>query len=216
MLSCYKMPWLVKRLLPQAVFTLPRAVDQIALTFDDGPDPEFTLRVLDVLARRKIAATFFVLGQQVEQMPALAREIADRGHTLGVHGYNHDSLLCHNSTYILEEINHTADIIEAATRKNPRLFRPPYGRIMPGALRQVTRAGWQVVLWDVLPYDFSAPSAARITQRAVAHTRAGSIVVLHDGGGDRTLTVEALPELIAQLAGCFRFVGLEGLEHGAV
>jgi peptidoglycan-N-acetylglucosamine deacetylase len=216
MWSKNKMPMLVRRLLPPAGFSLPGKRGEIALTFHDGPDPDFTLRVLDVLARRKIPATFFVLGQNVEQMPALAREIADQGHALGVHGYNHDSLLWRNGTYILEEINHAAGIVETATGKSPWLFRPPYGRIRPGALRQVTRAGWQVVLWDVVPYDFNAPSAAQIAQRAVEHAQAGSIIVLHDGGGDRTRTVAALPDILAQLAGRFRFVRLEGPDHGAV
>jgi peptidoglycan/xylan/chitin deacetylase (PgdA/CDA1 family) len=210
------MPRLIRRLLPQAVFTLPGGRDEIALTFDDGPDPEFTPRVLEVLARTKTPATFFVLGQKAEQLPGLVREIAGQGHTVGIHGYDHGNLFWRSSTRIFAEIRRADEIVAAAAGKHTRLFRPPYGRIRPGVLRRVTRAGWQVVLWDVVPYDFNAPDAPAITQRVVEHARAGSILVLHDGGGDRANTVAALPEIITRLGERYRFTGLEKKSDGTV
>jgi peptidoglycan/xylan/chitin deacetylase (PgdA/CDA1 family) len=209
MFSRYRLPAAVRRLLPEALCTLPGAPPAVALTFDDGPDPAFTPRVLEALKRAQTPATFFVVGRQVEQTPGLVREIARQGHVLGVHGYDHRSLLWRSGPDILRELERAARAVERAGGRWPRLFRPPYGRIRPGALKALARAGWRTVLWDVVPYDFSAGSARLITQRAVEHARAGSIIVLHDGGGDRTRTVTALPEIIARLGKRFTFVTLE-------
>lgn len=150
-----------------------RSVGKIALTFDDGPDPEYTAAVLDTLARRDARATFFVLGRQVERHPRLLHRIRDAGHEIGIHGYDH------SSRDLGAQARRTRAILRAhgvATR----LFRPPRGRLDPRAGARLALAGYRTVLWSFDARDSMRAEGKTRDRIDYARLRPGDIVLLHD------------------------------------
>jgi len=206
-----KTPAAVRRLLPQLWYRGPSANQQIYLTFDDGPHPVYTPPILEVLDEYEVNATFFLIGRRVQRYPQLAARIAER-HTLGNHTWNHVRLRWMSSHSLAEQIEPARELLERFISSPVRLLRPPYGVLGPGLVRYARRQGHQIVLWDVLPWDFAANrSAADIAHCMVRHTRAGSIVVLHDGHPCSTKTAVALrsgiPKLLDQ---GYEFAALPG------
>ena len=169
----------------------------IALTFDDGPNPAVTPELLELLRRCDVKATFFLIGERVRKVPALAREIAAQGHTVGNHTDTHRSLAHLSSRQIAEELDQCDDTIAAATEKKPRWMRPPFGYRSP-LLDEIVRkrGGAGVVMWSRWARDWKPQPAAAVIQR-LRRAERGDIVLLHDGDhrvfeGDRRHTVEAL------------------------
>ncbi len=180
-------------------------VKAVALTFDDGPDPEFTPRVLEILARDNVKATFFVVGERARTNPDIVREIDRQGHLVGNHSFSHAwNINFGLHARLTQEIDRCNDAIEAAIGKRPRFYRAPHGFKNPAlgdvlAKRAMTCVGWQVRGFDAVRAD-----AGEITRRLVRKARAGGILLLHDGSGlqgtqDRRATLEALPLIIAGL-----------------
>lgn len=169
----------------------------IALTFDDGPNPAVTPELLDLLDRHSVRATFFLIGAHVRAYPELAREIVDRGHTVGNHTDTHPALPLLSARRISDELARCDDSILSATRHTPRWMRPPYGFRSPllnGIVAK--RKGSGVVMWSRLARDWKPQPTEPVVQR-LRSVRGGDIVLLHDGdhrapGGDRRHTVEAL------------------------
>lgn len=153
---------------------------RIALTFDDGPDPVHTPRVLDRLAALDVRATFFVVGSKVAAYPDLVRRIVAEGHELGNHTYNHRYLPLQRSQTVRDELARTDDAIARVTGSVPRLARPPYGGRSPRNVRAFARAGKQLVLWDVNSWDWKGAPPADTAARVLARVRPGSIVLMHD------------------------------------
>lgn len=181
----------------------------VCLTFDDGPGDSTPL-ILDTLKRLGVRATFFLLGENVERHPELARRIVEEGHEIGNHSFSHPYFCWKMPGRILWEVRRAQEVIEAATGRRPTLFRPPYGIRWFGLSSILARLRLSAVMWSVSSVDWRFP-APRIVQRVIRKTRAGSIVLLHDGvpckeGGDRRATVEALEEIIQTLAKRYRFV----------
>jgi peptidoglycan/xylan/chitin deacetylase (PgdA/CDA1 family) len=166
----------------------------VALTFDDGPDEE-TGRLLDVLAARRVPATFFVIGRQVREHPALVRRMAGEGHEIGNHTYSHRRLTGLPAPDVHGELRRTAEAIGEATGSVPRLVRPPFGTVSEEVAAEVEAP---IILWSVDPRDWRIRDSRVISQRVVADVRPGSIVVLHDVY--RT-TVDAVPAIIDLLKG---------------
>ncbi|MEJ3743008.1 polysaccharide deacetylase family protein [Actinomycetes bacterium KLBMP 9797] len=173
----------------------------VALTFDDGPHPNWTPRVLDELRAAKVRATFCVVGTQVRKYPALVARIVREGHTLCNHTWNHDLKL---GTRPEKEIQ--ADL--AATNREIRravpgvkvkYFRHPGGKWTANAVKVAAGLRMTSLDWDVDPRDWDKPTAPTIQQRVLDNVRAGSIVLLHDGGGDRAGTLAACPAMISAL-----------------
>ena len=195
----------------------PRA-NEIALTFDDGPNPAATPQLLDLLDRSSVRATFFLIGRFVRDCPDLAREIAVRGHALGNHTDTHPKLAFMRSAEIADELSRCDDAIEAATNTKPRWMRPPFGFRGPqlgGVVRR--RGGAGVVMWSVWARDWN-PQPAEPVIRRLRRVRGGDIVLLHDGDhrvleGDRRHSVAALEHWLPrwQDAG-LRFVTLDGID----
>jgi len=178
--------------------------NQVAITFDDGPNPEATPRILDALGAGGIRATFFLLGKHIERWPDLARRIAREGHAIGNHGWHHQKLHRRGPAFIALDIALGAQAITAATGSAPRLFRAPHGFRNPWVNRLAAAQGQRVVGWSLGVWDSDRPGADVIARRALEGTRAGSILLLHDGdgydpGGDRLQTAEALPAIIRGL-----------------
>jgi peptidoglycan/xylan/chitin deacetylase (PgdA/CDA1 family) len=181
---------------------LPAAVSagsSVFLTFDDGPDPTWTLRVLDVLRSAGVKATFCMVGRYVRAYPDVARRVVAEGHTLCNHTDNHARLDTLSAAAIEAEIQTAGNSIEAATGVRPTLFRFPYGRTSATANGVVGRLGLRVLGWTVDPSDYTRPGTDAIIARVAQAVRPGSIVLLHDGGGDRSQTIAAITSLITSL-----------------
>lgn len=174
----------------------------IALTFDDGPLPPYTEQVLDVLEHHRVPATFFCVGAAVAGHPDLVRRMVGSGHTVGNHTWSHPFLPELSQLELAEQLARTVEAIDAATGAGPpTLFRPPYGSRTPKVLGWLAELPLATVLWDVYPFDWTMPGASVIAEQVVTQAANGSIVLLHDGGGDRSQTVAALPRIIDGLRG---------------
>ncbi|MBM2615015.1 glycosyltransferase [Actinoplanes sp. LDG1-06] len=179
----------------------------VALTFDDGPDPRWTPRILDVLRRHSATATFFVVGSQVNKYPDLTRRIVADGHQLGLHSFTHRDLAGMSGPRRRIEFELTRNAVAHATGQDVKLFRPPYlaspakvDRAALDLIEDAGRSGFTTVLADRDTTDWRRPTAKTIANRAMPVSSAGAIVLMHDGGGDRSNTVEALDLLLPRLA----------------
>ncbi len=175
----------------------------IAITFDDGPHTEGTPAVLEQLARAGAQATFFLVGEQVEQMPALAAEIAAAGHAVGIHGYRHTLLLRRSPASLRDDFARAEDVIGSAVGSTPTLYRPPYGVFSLPALRLVRQLGWSPWLWSRWGRDWDrSATAASIAARATRDLSGGDVVLLHDADhysaqGSWRKTAAAVPSVLA-------------------
>ncbi|HXG43027.1 MAG TPA: polysaccharide deacetylase family protein [Dehalococcoidia bacterium] len=194
----------------------PRDRPVVALTFDDGPNGEWTLAVAGLLEERGVRGTFFVVGENVDADPRTLRQLVERGHLVGNHSYHHrkrDALL--DPSYA--EVARAEAAIHRAAGVCPALFRPPNGFHTPWQLRAVARHGLVAVTWDVQPSDWKGPPPQELARRVVEAARPGSIVLLHDGldtrqGVDRSRLLAALPAIVdGLLARGFRLVRLDEL-----
>jgi peptidoglycan/xylan/chitin deacetylase (PgdA/CDA1 family) len=171
----------------------------VALTFDDGPWPGNTEKILDILAREHVHATFFLLGRQAGRLPSMARrELAD-GHMLGTHSYGHKSFKTLSPKGVRKQIARGEKAVKKATGVDTRWMRPPYGAMNGMSWKQAHALKQRVVLWDVDSRDWTKPGAKKIARNVVSHTRPGSIILMHDGGGSRGQTIAALPIIIREL-----------------
>src|SRR5438128_397640 len=179
---------------------------QVALTFDDGPDPRWTPKILDILKAANVKAAFFLVGANAEHYPGLVRRIVDEGHEIGNHTYYHPNLALCWPEHVRLELNATQLLIESITGRATTLFRPPYAAdTSPSQLSELTPLqiaqdlNYLVVLENIDPQDWAKPGADIILQRVKQQRRDGSIILLHDAGGDRSQTVEALPRILEWL-----------------
>ncbi|MEV0281122.1 polysaccharide deacetylase family protein [Streptomyces sp. NPDC050610] len=190
----------------------------LALTFDDGPSPLYTPRVLAVLARYDVRATFFMLGGNVAKYPDTVRQVADAGHVLGNHSWSHPNLETLSPAQVRDQIRRTQDVIDRTAGRRPVLFRAPGGHFAAAAMAECAALGLRPISWSVDPEDWSNPGSRRIADRVLAGARTGSIVLNHDGTmsgqdvpeheglADRTQTVEALKVYLPRLkAAGYRF-----------
>jgi len=172
---------------------------QIALTFDDGPDPTHTPKLLDALAELGVPATFFLLGRKVDANPELAARIARAGHEIGNHTFDHPYLPLASSRRVERELAAADVAIERATGIVPSLARPPYGGRSPSNVRAFARSGKRVVLWDVNSFDWKGAPADDVARRVVQRTRPGSIILMHDARDGGDTTVDAVRMLVPEL-----------------
>jgi cellulose synthase/poly-beta-1,6-N-acetylglucosamine synthase-like glycosyltransferase/peptidoglycan/xylan/chitin deacetylase (PgdA/CDA1 family)/spore germination protein YaaH len=182
---------------------------QVSITFDDGPDPRWTPKVLDILRETNVKACFFMLGKNAEEYPRLVRRVIDEGHEIGNHTYSHQNLSRLSELRMKLELNMTQRVIESITGRSTALFRPPYNadsnpasveELLPLKIAQ-DDLDYTVVLERIDPRDWDQPSATAdvILQRVKDLRSEGSIVLLHDAGGNRAQTLAALPRIIAYL-----------------
>ena len=176
----------------------------IALTFDDGPNPDATPLILDALGTRGIRATFFILGRHADQWPALVDRVAKEGHAIGNHGYFHRKLHFKSPSYVRNDLTLGTQAIERASGVRPRLFRAPHGFRSPWVTSIAKSLGQRTVGWSFGVWDSDRPGRDVIVDRIITGTKPGSILLLHDGDGydprgDRAQTAQAVPLIVDRL-----------------
>jgi len=182
----------------------------IAMTFDDGPSATLTPKLLDLLAAHHIKATFFVIGENVAEHPEIVTRAAREGHEIGNHSWSHPNFGKMSEESVRRQLWRTDDAIKNATGKRPTLMRPPYGSITDRGKHWIhDEFGYQIILWDVDPYDWKRPGPAVVRNRILKETQSGSIVLSHD---IHPGTIEAMPSTLDALeAKGFKFVTVSEL-----
>ena len=178
-----------------------RGSKQLALTYDDGPNDPHTLRLLEVLAKHNVKATFFLIGRYVEQRPGIVREVVNEGHVVGNHTFSHPNLIFASARQTRTQLQECQQAMTKAIGQHSPLFRPPFGGRRPGTLRIARSLGLAPVMWNVSGQDWKGYSADEIKQRIRRQLRGGDVILLHDGshidmGVDRSQTILATDLLI--------------------
>lgn len=188
-----KIPRILSRAFNSLTWKLPSENKEVYLTFDDGPTPEVTEWVLDQLQKHKARATFFCLGNNVEKHPALYKRILDEDHTVGNHSYSHIKGFRSSTDEYIEDVKKGSEFIDS------KLFRPPYGRILPKQVRQLNKM-YTIVMWSVLSVDYNQKlSGQQVVRNVVENVKPGSIIVFHDSIKASKNLYYALPEVLSYL-----------------
>ena len=182
---------------------LPGGNKQLALTYDDGPNDPHTLRLLEVLAKHNVHATFFLIGCYAQQRPDIVRELANAGHAIGNHTFTHPLLTLKSAKEIRNELQTCGAAIQDAIGSHSNLFRPPFGGRRPAVLRIARELGLEPIMWNITGYDWNAPPAEVIEKKVSGKIRGGNVILLHDGGhkqigADRSQTVIATDHLLTR------------------
>ena len=178
----------------------------IALTIDDGPSPVYTPEVLRLLEQYQVTATFSMVGFEVAAHRSVAREVAAAGHMIANHTWSHVDLAVLKPVTVADQINRATSAIHTVTGRVPTLFRAPYGAWSPVVLKHCAQAGMTPLDWSVDPRDWSRPGVTSIVRNIMRNTKTGSIILEHDGGGNRSQTVAALKIVLPRLlAAGYRF-----------
>lgn len=196
-----KTPKLVKRILPNLIWELPTEEKVLYLTFDDGPTPEITAWVLDILEQYKAQATFFCIGKNIDDHPQLFQRLVDAGHGIGNHTYNHlkgwkTSVDAYIKNIALAESTIMKQSNDSAVNSG-KLFRPPYGRIKPKQSRLLMEQGYQIIMWSVLSLDWDIDvSPEDCLNNVIEKSSPGDIVVFHDSLKASRNLQHALPKVL--------------------
>jgi peptidoglycan-N-acetylglucosamine deacetylase len=205
--------WAPHLLTPLCVWRAPRGAGRrMALTFDDGPDPTFTPQVLELLAARRVRATFFLVGERAARAPDVVRAIAAAGHEVGSHGWSHRSLWLCGPARTDQELGRTRATLGELTGRAPALFRPPWGMVNAALFPALRRHGQRCVFWSIQPEGLRpAPATAQVA-RVLDRAHPGAIVDLHDAEG----TPGAPARLCAALPGMLDGLAAAGYGFGTV
>ncbi|MBL6446523.1 polysaccharide deacetylase family protein [Fulvivirga sp. 29W222] len=176
-----------------SAYTFPENTEnKIAITFDDGPHL-FTESVLDILSKYKSKASFFLIGKNIEEYPAIAQRIVDEGHVVGNHSYSHHSLFSlFRKKRIADEIRKTNRLITDITGKTVNCFRPPYGVTNPAIAAAVKTTHMQVIGWNLRSFDTAVKNPEKVTARVISKLKAGSVILLHDNREQTAQILEAI------------------------
>jgi len=171
----------------------------IALTIDDGPSPIYTPQILQILEKYHVTASFSMVGENVTYYPGVARDVADAGHVIVNHTWDHANLATLTESKTRAEIANASDAIHTAVGRAPTIFRAPYGAWSPATLEYCASENLMPLDWSVDPQDWARPGVSKIVSTIIKNTRTGSIILEHDGGGNRSETVAALKIAIPRL-----------------
>jgi len=206
-------PFVITRICGLVVVRRGKANRQVAFTFDDGPNPTYTPKLLDMLQEHGVKATFFVLGSQAEKYPEVIQRMHQEGHQIGIHNYTHTSNWVMTPGEVLrEQIDISADIIERITGERPTFYRPPWGILNLGDLFNFRlRNTYRIVLWSVIVGDWKrSTTAERLRSKLMRRITPGAIVVLHDSGDTLGADTDAPQQMIAGLNAVLKEVQEQG------
>jgi peptidoglycan/xylan/chitin deacetylase (PgdA/CDA1 family) len=188
---------------------------RVALTFDDGPTPHNTVPLLELLQKYEAQATFFMMGQSIEQNPEIGQQVVAAGHQIGNHTYNHQRMLFKTPGWTHEELDRTDALIRSLGYEGEIMFRAPYGKkflILPYVL---WRTGRRHIMWDVESTDTETQDLSILESRTLPHIRPGSFVIFHDGGAPKPGTLAAVESILQKFsAEGYRFVRVDALLPG--
>lgn len=214
---CIKWVWYLRGygkpiILGNAISRIKTSQKVIALTYDDGPNPPYTDEILNVLKANKVKATFFLVGNQLQKHPDYVQKISNQGHELGNHSWSHSLLMFKKPSTIRKEIVKTDHLIHELGYAKDIPVRAPYGT---GALTLyliIRSLGKQQISFDIIPHDWSNPGVKIMVDRVLRNVQPGAIILLHDGGGNRSQTIEATKQIISALHDQgYRFVTISEL-----
>lgn len=213
-----KTHWIIKRLFPNYIWSIPNGDNKVFLTFDDGPIPEVTEWVLDQLRRHNAKATFFCLGDNIKKYPEVFLKIKAENHAIGNHTFNHlngwktgnnyylnNTIDCENQLLVAKNSGIILNIEneEKFSKLNSlekKLFRPPYGKIKPSQSRILRKLGYKIIMWDIISYDFDATiSKEKCLDNVLKNVSAGSIIVFHDSTKAFQNLEYTLPRVLEEL-----------------
>lgn len=185
---------IIKNLIPDWLirYRLKNNSHAVALTFDDGPHPINTVKIINILAKEGVRATFFMVGKEVEKYPDIARLAVRNGHAIANHGYTHEHI---SQVNLDAEIDTTQKVIETINGKSDKLLRPPHGRVNLALFNYAILKGYKIILWSFDPGDSMGVSVQQM-QDKMEEVHAGDIILLHD---DNDITTQALPLLIEKI-----------------
>ena len=197
MLHFYKAPGLLKKISKDLVWNIPTNDKDIYLTFDDGPIPNLTEYVLDILDDFEVKATFFCVGDNIAKYPFICKKVIEKGHVVGNHTFNHvKGWATKNNNYLNNIEKCYEHIIKYQKYRSKPLFRPPYGQITRSQIKRL-KDNYKIIMWDILAYDFNnTHSPSKSLNRMVRRTRPGSIVVFHDNYKAETKLKYMLPRFL--------------------
>jgi peptidoglycan/xylan/chitin deacetylase (PgdA/CDA1 family) len=181
------------------VAAAPARAKYVYLTFDDGPSTPYTAQILKILRAYGARATFFEIGRNVARYPYLTRRVDQMGHSVQNHTWSHPNLRKVSSATFRSQVQKTDRYIRAQTGYTPRCLRPPYGATNKLVSRRAAALGKSIRLWTTDTRDWSRPGTSVIVRRALARVHSGSVILMHDGGGNRSQTVAALPTILRTL-----------------
>ncbi|MEL1245670.1 polysaccharide deacetylase family protein [Flavobacterium sp. DGU11] len=204
-----KTRWFIRKLFPGYVWNIPNSTKTVYLTFDDGPTPEVTEWVLDILKEHDIRATFFCIGNNIEKHPHIFKKIVEAGHAIGNHTFNHLNGWNTDNANYFQNIAACEKWIAGAS--GAQLFRPPYGKIKKSQKKEVQKMGYRIVMWDVLSADFDQSiSPEKCLDNVISNTTNGSVIIFHDSIKANINMRYALPKAIEYLKGKgFRFAAID-------
>lgn len=205
----FKFPLLLRWAFSGLQYTLP-ATNEIFLTFDDGPIPEVTPEVLNILAHYRMKATFFCVGENIDKHPDIFKKVVDKGHAVGNHTYHHLDGWKHSSADYVANVDRCYETMQVhGADRNKSLFRPPYGKITP-ALIKLLKSQYQIVMWDLIAADFdlnlSPQKSLHVLKKS---TKPGSIIVFHD-------SIKAADNMLTILPAYIQFIKEKGWTSAAI
>jgi peptidoglycan/xylan/chitin deacetylase (PgdA/CDA1 family) len=171
----------------------------VALSFDDGPNPPYTEQLLKILAKKQVRATFFLIGNQIEAHPQTAKKILAAGHEIGGHSYDWTMLAFKKKSFVISQLDKMDAAFRSVGITNLVLFRPPNGFLSIGQEKLLRKRNLTVVSASVIAYDWKETDANKIAKTILKKVRPGSIIALHDGGGNRSATLAAVPQIVDAL-----------------
>lgn len=194
-----KVPKIIKKIFYNQVWDIPNAEKKIYLTFDDGPTPEITEWVLNLLEKENIKATFFCIGSNIKKHPDIFKKIITAGHSVGNHTFNHLKGWKTSKDEYIENVDLCRTEMSKLAIENGNLFRPPYGKIKPNQCKTLRKKGYKIIMWDILSKDYDSSTTPEKCLKHVKKTKTGSIIVFHDSIKARKNLEYTLPRAITFL-----------------
>jgi len=195
-----KTRWFIKKIFSGFVWDIPTAEKTVYLTFDDGPIPQITEWVLDILKQHSIKATFFCIGDNIEKHPDVFNKVVAEGHTIGNHTFNHINGWKTNNINYFENITACRESIVKRSGIHATLFRPPYGKIKRSQAKELRGLGYKIIMWDVLSADFDTTiTPEHCLQNVTKNATNGSVIIFHDSIKAFANLEYALPKVIEYL-----------------